>query len=117
MKTISLKLSRKTVSVLLDDKPHTLTELTGAQRDEYLNFTGTRMKTDDKGKPVGIADYTGFQSKLVALSLTDENGKHIPEETIKAWPAAAVQELFNAAQELSGLGDKTEAASDAAKNA
>ena len=70
---------------------------------EYLQRTSKRFNYDDKGKPVGLKDYTGMQASLICVCLYDSKGKLVDEEVIMAWPASTQKGLFDAAQELNGL--------------
>lgn len=78
-------------------------EMTGAQRDEYFNRAATKAKTDDKGEVVGMRDYKGLFSSLLAFCVYDADGKLVPEKDIQEWPDSAQRELHRIAKELNGL--------------
>ncbi len=80
----------------------TLKELTGKQRDIYLNDMGKRM-TFVKGEPAGLNDFEGLQTGLLTLCLFDENNTPIAKEVLEGYPSGVLTKLFVAAQELSGL--------------
>jgi len=108
MSELKLSLNRKEVSVTLSDengaeKKWLLRELSGAERDKYLNkMTGRAIMKD--GKPIGMKSFDGFQTDLLVLSLTDSStGDTISREEIEELPASTQQILFEKAQELSGL--------------
>lgn len=112
---LKLSLKLKSEQVELEGKTYMLNELTGQQRDGYLNVSAQRVKTDATGKPIGIKNFDGLQTHLISLSLRDSEGKPVPETEIKTWPATTVESLYAAAQTLSALvvNDKAE---EAAKN-
>lgn len=110
MDTLVLSLKRKSIKVALELEDGTtenfsIQELTGAQRDLYLTQMAKRMKYTDEGKPLGVTDFTGLHAQLLALSLVDEKGTVVPLERIQSWKSTVVQELFKAAQQLSGLNE------------
>ena len=88
------------------EKSYVLKELTGIQRDKFLNEMGKRLKFED-GKIQQVTDFEGLQSNLLTLCLYDENDSLIPINTLQIWPAGVLTELFKAAQNISGL-DLTE---------
>ena len=112
MEELKFSLQRKEIPVILDDKPFKLKELSGKQRDEFLNNLGKRMEYVE-GKVAGMTNYEGLQAALVSLCLHDENGEQVPESVVQDYPAIVQSKLFKAAQELNGLDEK---AMDEAKN-
>jgi len=114
---LSFKLTLKTLEVELDAAPFKLVELTGAQRDTYLNGATKRIRLGADGKAAGISSFDGIQTSLLALTLQDKDGKPVPEATMKNWPASVVESLFKESQTLSGLNLTDEQAAAAAKNA
>ena len=113
-KELKFSLVLKEVPVNITDaenveQMHVLRELTGSQRDAYLNKMGTRMKFNEAGKTEGLSNYEGLQSGLLSLSLRDENGELIKDKTLQEWPASVLSDLFDVAQELSGLDKGAEA--------
>ena|GEM_PF-5081293 len=105
---IRLKLKCKEVDVILDgpdgeEKKYTLKELSGADRNKYLNKMSSRVKIGKDGKAMGIKNFDGFQADLLRISLFDENGEAVSVEEIEALPSSTQQELFEKAQQLSGL--------------
>jgi len=80
----------------------TLKELTGAQRDKFLDDMASRMKYI--GIEVqGLSRYEGLQAALLSLCLYDDEDKLIPAKVIQSYPASMVSTLFDRAQSLSGL--------------
>lgn len=108
MKELNFSLERKEVPVILDGKNYKLKELTGKQRDLFLDNIGKRVNFV-AGKAAGMKNYKGLQSFLVSLCLCDENNEPVTEDTIQDYPASAQSALFKAAQELNGLNDEAEA--------
>lgn len=114
MKELKFSLTLKEVTVSLDDESYVLRELSGKQRDMYLNEIGPRMKFNAEGKTEGLTNYEGLQSGLLALCLYDKDGELVAEKVLQGWPASVLSDLFDAAQELSGLdkGAETKAKND-----
>ena len=110
---LRLKLEREEVNIILENKEgeekrYTLKELTGKERNKYLNKMSNRVKIGQDGKAMGIKNFDGFQSDLLKLSLFDESGEHVSEEDIEEFPSSTQQKLFEKAQKLSGLDTTTE---------
>ncbi len=101
------KLDLKVEEILLEgeggiEKKMKLIELSGAQRNNYLNLMKGRAKIDKAGK-VTISSFDGLQSDLLTKSLFDESGEAATKEFIEELPASTQQSLFEDAQKLSGL--------------
>lgn len=79
-------------------------EMTGAQRDAYFNKANTKTKIDPaNNKVVGLKDYDGLFSTLLAYCLYDKDDKPIPESKIQEWPDSAQRALWDIAKDLNGL--------------
>jgi len=102
---LNFKLSREELPVILDGKNYKLKELTGKQRDTFLNNVGQRMNFV-AGKAQGMKSYDGLQSSLLALCLYDDADKLVSEKDIQEYPASVQTKLFKAAQELNGLDEE-----------
>jgi hypothetical protein len=102
----------KSLPIKISGRDYTLKEIDGTQRDAYLNDMASRMKFED-GKPAGIKNFTGLQSKLLSMCLFDPDGKPVPQAVINKWPSSLQAALFDEARKLSGL-DKE--AGEEAKN-
>jgi len=101
----TLKLKEVPVDIVDIDgqeKVYILQELTGAQRDIFLNEMGERLKYTG-GKAQGLTNYEGLQAGLVSLCLFDDKKEPVKKEVIQSYPASVLSSLFDAAQELSGL--------------
>lgn len=85
---------------------YSVKEMTGAQRDEYLNKVTQKTTRDANGEVVGMKDYKGLYSNLLSLCLYDADGKPIPESKIQEWPDTAQKVLFDIATDLNGLKPK-----------
>lgn len=110
--TLILSLQRAEVDVVLDgpdgeQKQWTLRELSGSERNKYLNKMTNRVKVGPGGA-TGIKSFDGFQSDLLCLCLVDEDGKPVSKEIIEDLPSKTQQVLFDKAQKLSGLDTKKE---------
>lgn len=89
-----------------------LKEITGMERDTYLNGVTKRMKFGADGKPTGVSSFNGLNSSLLAICLFDKaTDKPIPLPKINGFPAKVQESLHQAAEKLSGLemGAKEEA--------
>jgi len=82
---------------------YAIKEMTGAQRDEYLNKVTQKTTRDASGEVVGMKDYKGLYSTLLSYCLYDADSKLIPESKIQEWPDTAQKALFDIAIELNGL--------------
>lgn len=78
-------------------------EWTGSQRDEYFNKYSSKMKTGEGGEIVGLKDYKGLYSTLLAYCVYDSSHKLVPESQIQDWPDAAQKALFEIAKDINGL--------------
>ena len=113
-KELKFSLVLKEVPVSVTDaedveSTYVLRELTGRERDVYLNKMGGRMKFNEAGKTEGLSDYEGLQSGLLSLCLRDGGGDLVKDKVLQEWPASVLSELFDVAQELSGLDKGAEA--------
>ena len=108
----SLKLKEKPVVIIDADgvrKNYTLRELSGRQRGKYFGELGDRMEFDEQGRLKRVKNYEGLESSLLSRCLYDENNQLVKREVIEDYPASVLAKLFEAAQELSGLGGTAEA--------
>jgi len=105
--TLTLSLERKEVDVILegpDGQEHhwLLRELSGSERNRYLNKMTHRVKMGPSGQ-TSIKSFDGFQSDLLHLCLVDEEGEKVSKEVIEGLPSSSQLALFDKAQEISGL--------------
>ncbi len=112
-----LKLKEEPVTLTGKDgvaKTHVLRELTGSQRDAFLNEIGGRMKFNAAGKMSGLKDYTDLQTGFLALCFYDEKNTLVSKEALREYPSSVLGDLFKVAQKLSGLdkGDEDESKND-----
>lgn len=111
MEALQFSLVKKEQAVFLETstgmKTVYLRELSGKDRDTYLEFMGEKLRYNDEGKPVGLKSYDGLHITLVALSLYGEDGKRVPKTEIEEYPAQVITALFDAAQELSEVSKAT----------
>ena len=79
-----------------------LVELSGVDRDKYMNLMGKRLVVVGKGSK--ISDYTNLEAELISRSLKHvDSGKFVAVDKIKHWPAKVISKLFKEAQRISGL--------------
>ena len=106
---MKISIIRKSVPVELEVKEGeyvqiAVKEMTGAQRDAYFNKANTKTKVDPaNNKVVGLKDYEGLFSTLLAYCLYDKDDKSIPESKIQEWPDSAQRALWDIAKDLNGL--------------
>lgn len=81
-------------------------EMTGTERDRYLNVMGSKVKTDANGKATGIRDFTGIMTALICRCLYGPDGKLVTEKEISEWPSSAQKKIFERCQAVNGLGDE-----------
>lgn len=92
-----------------------LRELTGKQRDAYMNVIGKRAKIGPDKKPTGmLSDFEGIESGLVADSLRrvepiivdDKPVNTFEQSFIQSWPSSVITKLADLVREMSGLDDE-----------
>lgn len=113
MKELKFSLKLKEVSVTIADvdgqeKSYILRELTGEQRDSFLDDVGKRLKYSASGKVQGFSNFKGLQSGLLMLSLYDMEGQSISEKELLLFPSSVISDLYKTAQTLSGLAEEKE---------
>jgi len=102
----------KEVPVTIDSKSYILRELDGRQKGKYLNKMGGRIVLDKEGNIKAFKDYAGLESTLLSLCIYDSDNKLVEAlvmdgtEDKRGWPSSMLGELFDAAQELSGLNEE-----------
>lgn len=92
----------------------TLKELTGPERDRYIDDMTKRMKMAPDGKSGAISTYVGVETNLLVKSLFGPDGQPVKQSFLQALPSSVQDALYNAAVELSALNPK---AREQAKNA
>lgn len=83
----------------------TLKELTGADRNRFLNVQGKKIKTQNG---VEVKDYTGLCSDLLCLCLVSPHDKLVTAAEVDSWPSEMQMDIFKDAISLSGLDKKSE---------
>jgi protocatechuate 3,4-dioxygenase beta subunit len=105
---LDFALELATLPVTVGSGIYTLTELNGKQRDTYLQNLGLRLGSTKGSDKQTVKNFDGLQASLLTLCLTDTEGKPVTKALVQEWPAKVVSALFDAARELSGLGDDEE---------
>lgn len=106
---IVVSLVRKEVQVKVVDaagstRDYILREMTGAQRDAWMNKTQGKMSKNAEGKSVGIRDFTGLHASLISACLYQaEDNKPVSEQVIQTFPSSVQTTLFARAQKMNGL--------------
>lgn len=85
-----------------------LMELSGGERDSYLQDMSAFMKYDAAGKPAGLSSFEGLQAALLSKCLEREDGTKFTKEEVQAFPATVQSALFDAAQKLNALDNENE---------
>jgi len=103
----SLKLKERPVTITDVDgvkKNYVLKELTGPQRDIYMESYDISMTLVD-GKPqIGASSIKTFPpSDFVAMCLYDETGVLVKKEVLSTYPGSVISGLHRAGLSLSGL--------------
>src|SRR5262245_36582590 len=108
-------LRRHVEDVDIDGERWTLEEMDGTGREAYLSEVIGRAKiSPETGKAVGVKTFNGMWTDLLKRCLRDPHGKLADQTTMQAWPATALQGLFEAAKRLNALDDEDQ--KKAAKN-
>jgi hypothetical protein len=104
-----LSLAEKPVNLKQTDgtvKQYTLRELPGDELEAYMEENKDRMDTVVEGGKIvvrGVRSYKGMFTSLLKRALHNDQGKKVPVEEIKTFPARVQQALFKDAQKLSAL--------------
>jgi len=111
MEALKFSLQKQVIPVEMETGPNMvetyhLVELTGKERDKYLDGMSGKMKYNPKGEPIGLKTFKGLQSSLLCLCLEDANEKKVKESDLEKYPASVVNDLFKAAQKLNALDEE-----------
>ena len=79
-----------------------LRELTGPQREEYVDTCTKRVRRNPDGSVRGM-DSKGLETLLISMSLYDSSGDNVKVEEMKNWPSSLINGLYDDAARLSGL--------------
>ena len=104
MQVFSFELKLKEVPVELSGEKYIIRELTGKQRDKYLDTVAKRVSYVN-GQQAGMTSLSGLQSSLLSMCLIDSEGNNVPENVIAEYPGSVQSKLFKVAQDLSGLNE------------
>lgn len=90
-----------------DGKKYILREATGDTVATYRNAVMQSTITNSEGKIVGYkGSLASLESLLVSRCLWDEKGVNPTQQTVGKWPNRMQKQLFEAAKELSDMGEK-----------
>ena len=91
------------------EKFYVLKELDGVGKSTFLDdFTKRAIRDANGNITKNLKEVKGFQEGLITLCLFDESNKSVPVEVIEKYPSGVIEDLFEAAQTLSGLTKKAE---------
>ena len=100
LKSVPIELEQKDGTV----KSYTLKELTGEDRDIYLDSMKDRFKYSPDGNVSAVTNFKGLHNSLLKMGLVDdETGKLVTEEELKKLPSTTTTALFDEATKLSAL--------------
>lgn len=115
MKSYTLKL--ETILFELDGDKYVIKELTGKQRDQYLEEIHKRTRYDKSGKPVGMTSVSNIQGDLLKRCVYNADNVLVPLEDINGWPSQVVADIYADALRLSKLQPEVPTATDAETDA
>lgn len=98
-------LDLREVEVVIKNVNYILREADGATAAKYRSAAVQGSRFSQKTKDVLVGPGIG-DVELVLLSgclLFKENGRRVPEGTIRAWPSRIITQLFNRAKQISEL--------------
>ena len=104
MQVFKFELKLKELEVELSGAKYVLRELTGKQRDKYLDTVAKRVNYVN-GQQAGMTSLSGLQSCLLSMCLIDSDGNAVKEAVIADFPGSVQSKLFKMAQDLSGLNE------------
>ena len=85
-------------------KSYTLKELTGEERDTYLDSMKNRFKYSPDGNVSAVTNFKGLHNSLLKMCLFDEEtSKLITEDELQKLPSTTTTALFDEATKLSAL--------------
>lgn len=111
-----------------DQITYYIREMTGQQRDDYLNalqkMMGKSAMSGGKLSAGSIQSFDGIEAELLSRVIfkevpSDEDEvkkERVSKKEIQTWPAPVQHKLFLKAQKLTGLGDEDEKSEEEAKN-
>ena len=91
-----------------EEEKITIREVTGQERDSYMNLMMSKVRLGPDGKPAGLKNMAGLHSKLLEMSLFHEDAKAFSPKEVSKLPATAMMGLFEMAKEISGLNEGAE---------
>ena len=108
--SFSLKLKSVPITVELKDSTnvkYSLKELSGLDRDEFLQDMKGRTVLDKDGKE-DISNFKGLQALLLKRSLYDSSDAKVSAEALDSFPSSVLTMLYKEAQKLSGMVEDAE---------
>ena len=106
-----LKLKEVPVTFTMPDgsvKNFKLREATGSQRQEHLSNLANRAEYIEGRKDGIVRDFRGMSENLLGMCMYDESGKLVSPAFLTTIPYSVMKDLYDAAEELSGLNAKAE---------
>jgi hypothetical protein len=104
----------KEILIEIDGESWFVRELTGKERDAFMNRQAKRVPLNSRGEIAGPGDANDHQGDLLCLSLVGPTGNRPSIAELRDWPASDLAELYQMALVLSGL--TKEAKEDVKKN-
>lgn len=103
---LEFDLTPTTVPVRIAGQDYLLKEASGAVATTWRNSVFRSTKVDSNGRPSSYEGIAEAEPLLVSLCLYEANGKLVPIQTVKSWPARIQKALFEKAKEISGLDEE-----------
>lgn len=117
MSEYSFETTLKECPVTIDGESYLLRELDGNTKGMYLKKMSTKVVLGPDGEIKSFTDYGGLETTLLGMCLYDPKDELVPVDVMQTWPSTALTSLFDLAQELSGLTEKSKKKlEDEAKN-
>ena len=96
-----------TKEVDIDGDVYVISELSGKNREIYVDELSSRLVLDKAGKPTeNVKNRKGIMALLMSLSLRKSSDKeNVMTQVIVNWRADSVEGLFKMSQKMSSLSD------------
>ncbi len=109
MEPVKISLKRKEIplDVELPDGSHAsyvLRELSGDERDNYLNVAEKKINRGADGTGIAMRDYKGVVADLLCACVFDQKNMKVPWAEIQKWGTSAQKTIYDMAVKLSRLG-------------
>lgn len=94
------------IPVSVGDKEYVLREASGQAAVTWRNAIFSKTKLGPDGKPIGFGAMAEIEPLLVSLCLYNGDGRNVPEQEVRKWPARIQKALFERAKDISDLDEE-----------